>query len=577
MKKICLLLVLCLLLVGCTPAKTADGSTPPQSTGDTLQSSAETTLSDTHTPGTDNTDGTQGTGDSPQTSSPPTQQQGQTANPSIDPTTAPNPSVPQGNSSCKSHVDAGNDGKCDTCGVSTLVIIDFYNINDLHGKIADADTHPGVDELTTYLKKAKKTDDHVVLLSTGDMWQGSSESNLTQGLLTTDWMNQLDFAAMAMGNHEFDWGEAPVEKNDDLAEFPFLAINIYDRATNRQVSYCKSSVMVNAGDVQIGIIGAIGDCYSSISKDKVQDIYFKVDNDLTQLVKKESTKLRSQGADYIVYLLHDGYGESKSATATSIRSSDIDHYYDTDLSNGYVDLVFEGHSHQRYILKDEYGVYHLQNKGDNKGISHVEVSINTANDTTKVRNAELITTGVYANMADDPIVEELLDKYKEDVSVGTDVLGKNARSRSSKELAQLVADLYYKKGMELWGDEYDIVLGGGFMSVRSPYNLDAGDITYGMLYSLFPFDNDLVLCSIKGSDLKNRFFETDNDRYYLSYGEYGKQVKKNIDPNKTYYIVVDSYSSVYAPNRLTEIARYEEKYYARDMLADYAKSGGFQK
>lgn len=474
------------------------------------------------------------------------------------------------------HIDEGNDGLCDICLESVLVIVDFYNINDLHGKLADSDTQPGVDELTTYLKQARNTDDHVILLSTGDMWQGSSESNLTQGLLTTDWMNQLDFTAMSLGNHEYDWGEDPVQKNSELAEFPLLAINVYDRETNKQVSYCKSSVMVDTGDVQIGIIGAIGDCYSSISKEKVENIYFKVGSDLTRLVKNEATKLRSEGAEYIVYLLHDGYGDSKSATATSIRSKDIDHYYDTSLSNGYVDLVFEGHSHQRYMLTDEYGVYHLQNKGDNKGISHVEVAINTANGSSKIRHAELISTGVYANMADDPVVAELLEKYDKEVSVGTDVLGNNARQRSSSEMAQLVANLYYKKGVELWGDEYDIVLGGGFMSVRSPYNLATGEITYGMLYSLFPFDNDLVLCSIKGRDLRDRFFETDNSRYYLSYDKYGKQVKGKIDPNKTYYVVVDSYSSVYAPNRLTEIARYEEKYYARDMLADYAKSGGFE-
>ena len=102
-------------------------------------------------------------------------------------------------------------------------------------------------------------------------------------------------------------------------------------------------------------------------------------------------------------------------------------------------------------------------------------------------------------------------------------------------------------------------------------------MVYGTLYSIFPFDNNLVLCSVKGSDLQSKFFETDNDRYYISYGDYGKQVKNNIDPNGTYYIVVDSYTSVYAPNRLTEISRLDKEYYARDMLADYAKSGGFKK
>ena len=557
MKKICILLILCLVLTGCTtPA--VPGNTAPETT----QQIETTSLPEASTDGdtTPVTEATKPTTDETKPTQTPTQTPTQ-------PTTE----------TCKDHVDAGNDGKCDQCGVSVVVIIDFYTINDLHGKIADGDSHPGVDELTTYLKKAKKTDDHVVLLSSGDMWQGSSESNLTQGLLTTDWMNHLGFSAMSLGNHEYDWGEDPVEKNADQAKFPLLAINVYDRSTNKRVSYCKSSVTVERGGIKIGIIGAIGDCYSSIAKDKVKDIYFKVDDELTTLVKNEAAKLRSNGADYIVYLLHDGYDNSKSSTVTSIRSSDIDHYYDTSLSNGYVDLVFEGHTHQRYILKDEYGVYHLQNKGDNKGISHVEIGINTANGTNSVRYADLVSTGTYANMADDPIVEYLLDKYDKDVSAGSDVLGKNIRARNSGEIAQLVADLYYKKGLELWGDQYDIVLGGGFMSVRSPYTLAAGDVTYGMLYSLLPFDNDLVLCSIKGRDLRDRFFETDNDRYYLSYGDYGKQVKGNIDPNKIYYVVVDSYSSVYSPNRLTEIERYEEKYYARDMVADYAKSGGFKK
>ena len=83
-----------------------------------------------------------------------------------------------------------------------IVRIDLYNINDLHGKFNDGENHPGVDELTTYLKNARNTDDYVVLLSAGDMWQGQAESNMTKGKIITDWMNALDFAAMAIGNHE---------------------------------------------------------------------------------------------------------------------------------------------------------------------------------------------------------------------------------------------------------------------------------------------------------------------------------------------------------------------------------------
>ena len=74
------------------------------------------------------------------------------------------------------HEDANDDGKCDICKGSVIVSIDFYAINDLHGKFADTDSNIGVDELTTYLKAMAEIDDNVVFLSSGDMWQGSSES-----------------------------------------------------------------------------------------------------------------------------------------------------------------------------------------------------------------------------------------------------------------------------------------------------------------------------------------------------------------------------------------------------------------
>lgn len=554
MKKLCYLLILCLLLTGCRVKDTPPGSSGESTTGNSGQSS---------TIGTDEA----ATGDSSQSAASDTGSSGgANAGQSTD-----------GSSLNCSHVDAGNDGFCDRCSKFLLVYIDFYAINDLHGKIADADTHPGVDELSTYLKNARNTDDHVVLLSAGDMWQGSSESNLTQGILTTDWMNEMDFTAMALGNHEYDWGEEPIEKNKAFAEFPLLAINIYDRQTNNRVDYCKSSVMVDKAGVRVGIIGAMGDCYSSIASDKVKDVYFKTGEDLTRLVMEESRRLRSQGADFIVYLLHDGFGSSKSGNATSVSSSQLASYYDTDLSDGYVDLVFEGHTHQKYILKDQYGVYHLQNQGDNKGgISHVEVAINAANGNYQLSSAELVPTSAYANLADDPIVDKLLNKYEDQIGYADDVLGKNSVRKSSSEMQQLVADLYYQTGVARWGGQYDIVLGGGFLSARSPYHLEAGDVTYAKLQSLFPFDNQLVLCSIQGRYLQSRFFETTNDRYYISYGDYGRNLKDNIDPNKTYYVVVDSYTSSYAPNKLTEIQRYDETTFARDLLAQYAKDGGFQ-
>lgn len=454
-----------------------------------------------------------------------------------------------------SHLDSDSDGFCDSCLSSVTVTVDFYSINDLHGKLLDNESQPGVDELTSYLKSARESDDHAVFLSVGDMWQGASESNLTHGLMMTDWMNSLSFAAMTIGNHEFDWGEEFIESNLELADFPFLAINIYERATNELADYCTPSLTVSCGEADIGIIGAIGDCYSSIAGDKVADIYFKTGEELNSLIRAESERLRSEGADFIILAIHDG-------------SADV------TLSKEHVDLVFEGHTHKSYARADRYSVYHLQGGGDNDGITHAEAVINFAGGESIVKTAECIPAHIFDDSPSDPIVSELMKKYESEVSKADEIIGNNEVFRHGDWLRALVARLYYERGSAEWGKDHDIVLGGGFISVRAPYNLSSGEVRYSDLQSLFPFDNRIDLCTIKGSDLKRKFLETSNSNYFIYCGEYGNSVRFNIDPNATYYVVVDSYTSSYAPNNLTVIASLDDNLFARDLLADYIRSGG---
>ena len=125
------------------------------------------------------------------------------------------------------HIDEDKDLVCDFCNVSVIVELDFYSVNDLHGAFLDTDTHPGVDEFTTYMKE-KFADEaaYEILLSAGDMWQGSVESSTNKGALMTRWMSQLGFAAMTLGNHEYDWGAGKIAENAAIATFPFLGINI---------------------------------------------------------------------------------------------------------------------------------------------------------------------------------------------------------------------------------------------------------------------------------------------------------------------------------------------------------------
>ena len=481
-----------------------------------------------------------------------------------------NPDTPPYDCSVK-HTDKDDDGTCDYCSVSVIVWFDFYGLNDLHGKVLDSSTQPGLEELSTYLKHMKNTNDNAIFISSGDMWQGTAESGLTHGLIITDWMNEIGFASMTLGNHEFDWADTYIRENKEISDFPLLAINIYDSKTKKLADYCTPSVVIEQDGFEIGIIGAIGDCYSSISGEVSGGIYFKTGDDLTTLVKAESERLRAQGVDFIIYSLHDGY-ESNTTYKKTVSDKQISSYYDIELSDGYVDLVFEGHTHKSYMLVDSEGVIHLQGGGDNSGLTHAKVSLNSANGNSNVTTVEIVNKSVFAAYAPDTFIDELILKYEKEMARAYEDLGYNPSYRDDSEVEQLVADLYYQAGLEMWSDEYDIFLGGGFIRTRSPYNLYSGNVTYSDLYSLLTFDNQIVLCSISGYNLKQKFIYSTNSDYYVCYD--GND-PSTIEDYKTYYIVTDTYTSSYKYNYLTEVDRYTPEIYARDLVADFIKKNGW--
>ena len=455
------------------------------------------------------------------------------------------------------HTDDDKNDYCDVCNDYLIVVIDFYSINDLHGKFCDSTVQPGVDELGTYFELRGLEDEHIVLLSAGDMWQGSAESVLTNGAIMVDWMNELGFVAMTLGNHEFDWGEDPIRANTQIADFPFLAINVYNHSTGKLADYCTPSIMVERGDIKIGIIGAIGDCYGSISSDMVTDVYFKVGDELTSLVQDEATKLRENGADIIIYSLHDDTNGGNTN-------------YDDALSNGYVDVVFEGHSHQAYVKNGSNGVVHIQGGGENYGLSHVEIKINSLTGNKQITETNIITNSNYSSLNDHEPTEEIEDKYSEIINLAYTVLGTVSKNYNSNDLADYVAQLYLEAGTEKWGDSYDIVYGGGFIKTRDPYDLYAGERTYADLLSLLPFNNNLVLCKISGFNLKSKLIENSSSSYHGAIKD-GFNVA-DINPSGVYYVIVDTYTSQYKYNNLTVVEYYDETTYARDLLAEAIKA-----
>lgn len=447
------------------------------------------------------------------------------------------------------------------------VKLDIFAFNDTHGVVKDTQGKGiGISKMTTFIKE-KTQNKNSIIISQGDMWQGSIESNYTRGNLVTEWMNQLNFVSMTVGNHEYDWGKEYIIQNQQLANFPTLGINVLNKTTNTRVDYLSPSVTFTRGEAKIGVIGAIGNCLSSISGSKVQDIYFAKGDALSRLVKQESQRLKNEEhCDFIIYSIH-GAGDRDEGDS-----------YDISLSNDhYVDLVLEGHTHQGYSYKDDGNVYHIQNYGYNQTVSQISVDLNLKNSTYIVEEPISYDTsysGPYSTLASDAETEALFTKYHDKYDFAYQELGKIDSFKNANVIRQKVADLYLEKGAAKWGNQYNVILGGGFLSCRGS-GLDAGSVTYAQLDDLLPFDNDIVLCSVSGYNLKNSQFVTGASNYFVTWSEYGTSIKDSLDDTATYYLVTDTYSSDYTYNHLTVIDTLAKEKYARDLLADFIKAGGW--
>ena len=451
--------------------------------------------------------------------------------------------------------------------------IQVFATNDIHGQVKETEDYPGLSKLTSRMKSVAATkDQYNIFIDQGDIYQGTAEAGLSNGFNIDDFLIQNGYESLTLGNHEYDWGEQKLINHDEYLDIPLLANNIRYRSTGESPEYCKPYKLVSRNGVKIGIIGSIGNVYSSISSSKVDNIYFLYGDKLTEQIKKDSQTLKDLGADFIILSLHDG--DYKKNNGVSYLS-----YYDVnELSGTYVDLVLEGHSHQKYSFYDSKGVWHLQNRGN--GDSFTVATINCEYDS--LSNDYYVSMSTMSNAVssysafseEDEVMNEIDSWYEKNKygSIQSETIGRNVPYMSSSKVKSKLSELYYQKGIEIIGENntYSPVLGGGFISTRTPYDLSGGEVKYGDVYALLPFENDIVLCSIKGNDLINKFINSSNNNYYV----YSKIDASEVDENKTYYIITDSYSSDYKSNNLTVVKNLTLEYevgYARDLFAQYLR------
>jgi len=410
------------------------------------------------------------------------------------------------------------------------ITITVIGTNDVHGALAAEGEVGGLINLSAHidaLRRARMKDGGAVLLiDAGDMWQGTLDSNLTEGATVVKAYNAMGVTAAAIGNHEFDFGPegtraTPLEDSDDPrgalkqrvreASFPVLAANLIDDSTGQPVDWegVRSSVMVDAAGIKVGVIGVMttGALVTTIAAN-IQGLSVEP---LADAITREARQLRRDGANLVVVAAHAGGRcedfSDPSDVSSCVMSAEIMRVAN-DLEPGLVDHIIAGHNHNP-IAHVVNGISITSNYSRTYSFGRVDFRIDT-------RSGNVIGRKVFPPQRNTAVLDGEYEGYSliTDPAVVRIAASAEASVRELKERKlgvrlsgpfDLVPDIESAMSnlmTEAMLDSFDAdiavhnVVGG----IRA--SLPAGDLTYGAVYEMFPFDNIVSIHEISGADLR---------------------------------------------------------------------------
>ncbi len=425
----------------------------------------------------------------------------------------------------------------------TLTVI---GMNDVHGELVPKPDSGGIAGMSGFIDavRAARAEDGgaVLVIDAGDMWQGTLESNLREGAPVVAAYNAMGVTAAAIGNHEFDFGPVgekaiPESSADDprgalkqrAAEvrFPLLAANIIDESTGLPVAWpnTQPSVIVDVQGIKVGIIGVLSS--SGLITTIAANTRGVGIAPLAGTIADEARKLRDSGATIIIVTAHAGSRCERFDDPRDLSScntgGEIMRVAEA-LPPGLVDHIIGGHVHK--------GIAHYVNNisitssySRTQAFSRVDLMIDRDSGMLLRRKVyppqqaclrvvrgsgrcatpedQQVESVVYegrrvtANPAVAQIAAEAV-AYAEAIrgeKIGPYVTSAFAfPSATESPLANLMTHAV------LESVDGDVAIHNVLGGIRN--GLPKGDLTFGAIYEMFPFDNHVVVLDLSGAELR---------------------------------------------------------------------------
>lgn len=385
------------------------------------------------------------------------------------------------------------------CSVLTFTVLVQNNANAPIAILYENDVHCAVDGYSKLLAMKNELSehyDHVGVVSVGDFVQGGTLGAVSKGEYIVTLMNMVGYDAIALGNHEFDYQLPRLTELNGMSNTKFLSCNF--AKIGEDASYFEPYTIVSYGNVDIAYIGittpgTITSAYpSQFKSDNGEIIYTFNEEKLCEIVQANIDAAEKAGADYVIALSHIGY-------------SDADDLFDiTDIienTDGF-DVVLDAHAHlviEEMILKDKRGDDVLLSSTGTKFEYIGKLTI-----TDEGLDTELIETASYENidLGIDAYIAQINESYAElgDRKIGESKVELITHDKDENRLVRIaetnLGNLCSDALRVVTGAEISFVNGGG---LRAP--MAAGDVTFNDIFSVFPFNNQIVTAEVTGQIL----------------------------------------------------------------------------
>lgn len=215
----------------------------------------------------------------------------------------------------------------------------ILHTNDTHSRIDPfPDNDPnfagkgGIAQRAAIINRVRREEKNVLLLDSGDIYQGTPYFNVFNGSLEFKLMSQLGYDAATMGNHDFDIGLEGFNANLPKARFPFLCAN-YDFSKTILAGKTQPWKVFEKQGLRIGVFG-IGVKLKDLVPPKLyaETIY----GDPVEMAQESVRQLQNERCHLIVCLSHLGYQFRNPEFMNDVKFA--------KQTRG-IDIILGGHSH----------------------------------------------------------------------------------------------------------------------------------------------------------------------------------------------------------------------------------------